>query len=134
MSEIIAIDVQIKNLLAIKNAAQELGCAFLEGRTTFRTYTASQGSCAHVIRPPNWQEGDYEIGLKQLTNGAFTPYFDDFSTGRKILTALGPKCQRLTQAYKAHATILACKAKGHHTITRKTNAKTGEIKVFIQVA
>src|SRR4051812_15572108 len=132
MSHIAAIDVAIKTIQAAKNATKELGGTFMENQTTFRCYTASESKCVHAIRPPGWKPGDYEIGLKMQPDGSLVPYFDNFVSGNNIARLWGgPKCLKFTQAYKAHATILACKARGHHNITRKTNAKTGEIKVFI---
>ena len=73
MSHISDIEIEIKNLTALKNGANRLGLEFVDGKKTFRAYYGDSNKCDHAIKIPG--QDSYEIGVidnKDGINGPFT--------------------------------------------------------------
>jgi len=71
------------------------------------------GKCDHVLRPKNWRQGDYEIGVVANGDGTFNLLYDSWGPGQKITQLAGPNLARLRQEYAVavtesrHASTLA---------------------------
>jgi hypothetical protein len=91
--------------------------------------TSSYGKCLHVIRPKDWRQGDYEIGLVRNPNGeGIVPVLDFFGdSGRKLKDLVGDKGQHLGTAYNKVAIKTEAKQRGY-AITEEV-LPSGKIKL-----
>lgn len=140
MSHVTTVAIQIRDLNALKAAAREQGCEFIEGKTTFEWYrqhvgdyplpagmTKEQmGKCDHVIHVPGV---NYEIGVVKKQDGTYTLAYDFYGghgrhDGHKLLEKFGDGLKKLCQGYAIAKTTLEAKAKGwmvgKHTLPNGT--------------
>lgn len=136
MSHLTSINIEIKNLAALKEAVKELGFQFVEGKTSYKWYGAhvgdypvpegmtkdQLGKCQHVVKVPGVE---YEIGVVKKPNGNWTLAYDFWGPGRELQKAV-PK---LTQMYGVHAATIEAKRKGY-TVQRALNPN-GSIRLTI---
>jgi len=94
MSHISKIELEVKDLEALKRACLRLGMNLIKGQKTFQWY-GKPGSCDHAIKIP---DASYEIGISK-TEGRYELLCDYFD--RNIEKAIGAQGGLLKQAYAA---------------------------------
>jgi hypothetical protein len=123
MSHVATIDLEIKDLDALREAAAAIGLEFVAGQTSYRWYgqsvgdyplpdgfTASDlGKCEHALRipldqqhpDPNFGMMPYEIGVVKRRDGrpGFTLLWDFWNRGCGLEDRVGANCNRLKQEY-----------------------------------
>lgn len=129
MSHVSQIEIEIKDLEALKAACQRLGYEWLEGKTTYKwwghwvgDYPMPQGfkvedlgKCTHAIRVPG---ANFEIGVV-IRNGKTTLMWDFYQSGG-LERVVGKNGAKLKQAYAAEATKRAAKKAGYLVTEKKT--------------
>lgn len=142
MSHVASCDLVIKNLDILKRVVKEMGGTFVENKSTYKWYgkflndwnseraavrkgidPKDYGKCVHVIRPPGWREGDYEVGVAAAKGGGFQLIYDNYSTGAKIEKAFGADCDNLSQNYASELVYTTLKAAGHSVTRTKEGGK-----------
>jgi hypothetical protein len=120
MSHVTDVKLKIRDLEALREAAEALGLELREGQTHYAwwgTYVgdshaygehlpSEMGTCAHALRikgdtPRNGSNGPWEIGVFKSKDGdGFGLAFDAYGTaGRRLSAAVGPNADRLRQEY-----------------------------------
>lgn len=117
MSHVTVINVEIKDLEALKVACEKAGLEFREGQKTYRWYGRSVGDyplpkgftaddlgkCDHAIGIPN-NNKSYEIGV--VKKGESYSMLWDFWNGGYGLEALaGKDCSNVTDAYATEVAL-----------------------------
>jgi hypothetical protein len=129
MSHVTTIDLEIKDLGALKTACERLGYQWMEGQTTYRWYghwvgdypmpqgfnKLDLGKCDHAIKVPG---ADYEIGIV-TRNGKTTLLWDFFSSGG-LQEVIGKNGGKLKQAYATEATKRAARRAGYQVTEKRT--------------
>ena len=149
MSHVSCIDVEIKDLAALKQVAKELGLEFVEGQKTYKWYgqwvkdynandaaykhgiaPENYGKCAHVLRIPGNQQA-YEVGVVELPNGSYKLVWDFWAGGYGLRDKIGTKGEKLVQGYSKE---VACKTLAKKGLKVKSVEKlaTGQLKVILR--
>lgn len=149
MSHVTVIDIEIKDLAALRKACADLGLEFREGQTTFKWYgrqmgdypipdgytKADMGKCEHAIGIPNNKDA-YEVGVvKNRKTGGWHLMWDFFAGGKGLQAAVGNNCGKLTQEYAKHVALKECyklKGMGFHQTQQKNAA--GEHVILLRRA
>ena len=112
MSHITRINLVVKNLGALKLAAQSLGLEFAEGQLSYKWFgrfvgdsklpagveIKDLGRCSHALRIPN-NNTAYEVGVWQNQDGTFSLRYDFWQGGYGLEAAIGKNALKLVQAY-----------------------------------
>lgn len=149
MSHVSAMKVKVKNLAALKVAAEELGLQFVEGQTKFKWYGQWQddwhgknaafrsgvnpkdyGTCAHAIRDPNNSKA-YEVGVIDMKDGSHVLAWDNWQGGYGLAEKIGSNCEKLQQSYAKQCVILDAQKKGYQ-VQRVETLEKGGIRVHLQ--
>ena len=143
MSHISTIQVEIKDLAAVKSVCARMGWQFVEGQTTYQWFgqlvgdqtarlaalgmtAADTGKCVHAIKVPGCR---YEIGVAPGAGGrGYRFAFDTYSDGglHKVIGADGSK---LAQLYAIEKVKIEARRKGY--MVRETARQDGSIKLDI---
>jgi len=129
MSHVSTIDLEIKDLGALKAACGRLGYQWKEGQKTYRWYgrwigdypmpqgfkMEDLGHCEHAISVPG---ASYEIGVV-TKNGKTTLLWDFFSSGG-LQGVIGENGGKLKQAYATEATRRAARRAGYQVTEKRT--------------
>jgi hypothetical protein len=129
MSHVSQIEIEIKDLEALKAACQRLGFEFRAGQTTYKWFgrfvgdypmpqgfkVEDLGKCTHAIRVP---EADYEIGVV-IRDGKTTLLWDFWHAGG-LERVVGKNGAKLKQAYAAEATKRAARKAGYMVTEKHT--------------
>lgn len=131
MSHISTIELEIKDLTALKKACETLGLSFITGQTTYNWYgrlvnpektplpegitEAHLGHCDHAIRVPN---AEYEIGVVQLGNKHVL--LADFWYAGGLKKAVGKDGGLLKQAYAVERIKTEARKKGYRLTQKRT--------------
>jgi hypothetical protein len=123
LSHVATIELEVKDLGALREAADALGLEFVEGQQAYRWYGSSQGDyplpegftaedlgkCEHAIRIPiDKQKPDpsfglmpYEVGVVKRRDGrpGYTLLWDFWNRGCGLQDHVGENCSRLKQEY-----------------------------------
>ena len=147
MSHVTTVDIEIKDLGALAEAAEQCGCELVEGVTKYKWYgrhmgdyalpagfTKEQlGKCDHIIRVKGADKRTYEIGVVER-DGQYVLLFDFWQKGyglmKKVCHADDKKLQvpeKLMQEYAAAVAIKKLKRQGRR-VTRKVG-EDGRIKL-----
>lgn len=143
MSHVTTGSCVIKDLEALKLAAQELGGTFVAGKQTYQWYgkyvgdaplpkgvtVDDLGKCTHAITLPKVQ---YEVGVVRQPDGSFRLMFDYWGPGRGLVKAFGDNLGKLQQIYAKHAVIRQARAKG--MFVRQSAGSDGSIMLHLQTA
>ncbi len=138
MSHVTAINIEIKDLEALKAACDELGLSFRLGQTTWKwfgtwmdDYSRSDAAYKNGYPPDLYGTGehaihvlgsDYEIGVCRIpATGKLTLIYDFFGSGDVIARMVGKSCEKLRQVYGLHAAM---------NVARREAAKSGRMPLF----
>ncbi len=142
MSHVATIEIEIKDLAALKQAAADLGLEFREGQKTCRRHSLVLGDipagftkdemsrCEHAISPGDekltYQEGPlagrtypvqpYEIGVSKRRDGkpGYILMWDDYCRGFGLMDKVGQNAQKLVQRYAVNVAKRAAAKQGYH--------------------
>ena len=106
MSHFTTIHTQVRDLTALRSAADELGLDLLE-QTTARGYSTNSIPGDYVLR----LKGPYDVALNQTPNGSYG-LTTDWWNGH-VAKEVGPEFGRLLQLYGVHKTMLEARKRGH---------------------
>jgi len=141
MSHITTINVEIRDLEAVKEICKELGLEFREGQRSYRWYGVSVGDypiptgftksdlgrCDHAIGIKG-NSKSYEIGLVKRGD-AYIPLFDFWQGGFGLEERIGPGAKKFTEAYTRAVSVKTArtfaKSKGF-SYTEKVDRETQE--------
>jgi hypothetical protein len=141
MSHITTINVEIRDLEAVKEICKELGLEFREGQRSYRWYGVSVGDypiptgftksdlgrCDHAIGIKG-NSKSYEIGLVKRGD-AYIPLFDFWQGGFGLEERIGPGAKKFTEAYTRAVSVKTArtfaKSKGF-SYTEKVDPETQE--------
>ena len=125
MSHFTTIKTEIKDLDALRVAAEELGLA-LEANATARGYAGNQLPGDFVLR----LKGPYDVAIHRQPTGTYELTCDwwDGHVAREV----GEKFGKLLQLYGVHKAMREARRKGH-LVQRRAQAN-GSIKLVIMAA
>lgn len=131
MSHVAMIDLEIRDLEALKAACRRLGLEFVKGQTTYKWYgrhvgdyplptgfaQEDLGKCDHAIRVPGNSRA-YEIGVVRRRDGrpGYTLLWDFWQGGYGLEEKVGQEAGRLKQAYGIEAAKRAAQRAGHRVL------------------
>lgn len=117
MSHVATVEMEIKDLDALRAACKAIGVEFREGQRTFRwfgqwvnDYSAADaaykrgidpktyGTCEHAISVPGNPHA-YEVGVVRTNTGKLALAWDFYAGGHGLMAAVGPKAGKLVGAY-----------------------------------
>lgn len=156
MSHVATVELDIKDIPALKTACAELGLEFMEGQRTYRCWGTDKsldqlvsyqrhagqlmpdgfkleemGQCEHAIRV----KGDsysYEIGLATRRDGrAGYQLLCDISGAHGIVEKIGEDFAKLKQGYAVEVAVRAAKRAGFR-IVKKTIRTDGSVAITTQ--
>lgn len=141
MSHVVVIQLEVKDLEALKTAAERLGATLVIGQKTFRWYgrwmndysadnaaykngvaAKDYGKCDHAITHPKCS---YDIGLVKTDKGAFQVVADEWQTGG-LTAVFGKGMEKLKQQYGVAVAARTMRKQGW-SVREVANAKTGDI-------
>lgn len=140
MSHVVNVDLQIKDLEALKKACELLGLEFRENQKTYRWYghhvgdyplpqgftKYDMGHCDHALRIKG-QPNAYEVGICKRRDGkpGYLMQFDFYAGGHGLMAAIGPAAVKISNEYSAAVAMKKLRAKGFR-VSRKVT-ETGKI-------
>ena len=157
MSHVATIEVDIKDIQALRTACEELGLEFMEGQKSYRCWgtgksldqleryqrisgkalmpegwtLSEMGQCEHAIR----LKGDsryYEIGLAARRDGkAGYQLLCDISGAHWVKEKLGEKFEKLRQWYAVEVAVRAAKRAGFRVV-KKVVRSDGSVAITTQ--
>ena len=99
MSHLAKIQLQIKDLAALRLAASARGLELVEGAQSFKWFRG-QGKCDHKLRVKGGSARGYEIGIvRDEVGGGYSLLWDDFD--QELKGAAGAGAGALKQEYGA---------------------------------
>lgn len=150
MSHVVTVDIQVKNLTALRRACKRLGLDFHEGKKTFKWYgrwmndyhapqaAATQGfdpkefgKCEHAMSVSG-NANAYEAGIVKHPSGEGYALMWDFfgGQGKALQDVIGADGGKLKQAYAAEVTKMQAEQYGR-SYSEQT-LKDGSLKLTIQ--
>ncbi len=143
MSHVAKIQIEIKDLEALRAACTRMGFEFVEAQRTYRWYGTHMGDyplpegftaddlghCEHAIRVP---DAGYEVGVcrRRDSRPGYTLLWDFWQGGYGLERQLGKNGQRLVQAYGVEAAKHAARRAGY-SVTETTN-QDGSVTLRVQ--
>lgn len=142
MSHVATVQLEVKDLDALKTAAAEIGCEFVENQTTYRWFgrhvgdyplpTGFQiedlGKCQHAIRIKDGPGGAYEVGVvKNPTGEGYVLLWDFWSGGKGLQAVIGENGNRLRQSYATEVAIKQLRKAGKRV--QKKRLENGSIQL-----
>jgi hypothetical protein len=123
MSHVTTVDVEIRDLEAVKDICKELGLEFKENQRSYRWYgthvgdyplpegftKSDLGRCDHAIGVKGASSKSYEIGLVKRGE-VYIPLFDFWQGGFGLEERIGPGAKKFTDAYTRAVSIKTAKA------------------------
>lgn len=117
MSHVTVIDVEIKDLEALKAACEKAGLEFKEGKRNYKWYgrhvgdyplpagftKSDLGKCDHAIGVPGNNKA-YEIGVVKKGEG-YTMLWDFWQGGFGLEKLAGKDCENVTNAYATEVAL-----------------------------
>ena len=147
MSHVATVEIQIKDLEALKTACKSIGLIFKENQKSYKWYGSWQndysasnaaykagidpkdyGKCAHAIGIPGNSQA-YEIGVVKRPGGTFKLVWDFWNGGFGLEKVAGKDCSKLVQSYASEVCKKHLKAQGYSLGTTKLNDQ-GEIEMI----
>lgn len=129
MSHIQTIEIEITNLVALKNACKRLGLIWKANQKTFKWYGTKPEKCDHVIVIP---EAAYEIGvLKNGDRAGYTMQVDYYD--RRVVQKIGQLGGLMKQAYALEVAKAEALKKGYSVKEHRIDARRIELRVCVGV-
>ena len=139
MSHVTPIEIEIKDLEAVKAMCTRMGWRFMKSQHSYKWYgrfmrdyplpegftEADLGKCDHAIRIPG---ASYEIGLVKRGN-QYIPLFDFWSSGGLEKALGGSKAPLFKQMYGVEAAKRIAKKKGFKVVEKR---EKGAIKLWLK--
>ena len=126
MSHVAKIEIEIKDLSALKAACVRLGLEFVCDQQEFVYFGGNKGKCGHVIKVPG---AHYEIGVARKAGGSgFELLWDPYFAGG-LQKVLGAGAGKLKQAYAACKTVMEARRKGY--LVNEQVTKNGGIRITL---
>ena len=122
MSHFTAIQVEIRDIAALKAACVEIGLT-VDDNTEARGYQKNKIKGDHVIR----LNGPYDVALQRLPQGGYQVQFDLWQG--HVEKELGKDFGRLKQLYGTHKAMREARRKG--MTVRRRNLPNGNIHLCI---
>ena len=138
MSHVATVDIEIKDLAALRLACSEIGLEFREGQKTFKWYgrwvndysaddaayragidPKNYGKCDHALSVPGNSKA-YEIGVVKQPNGSYKLAWDFYSGGFGLMEKVGQKCGKLVSSYAGHVAKHTLFKQGYAIQSKKT--------------
>lgn len=120
MSHVVKLQLEIKNIKALKKATKKLGLEFNEGVKSFEYYSSSRSNCDHTISSKGARKsiGVCAVsGKKNEFELKWDPGYLDGTTQKLV----GNNGENLKKEYAASAATLEAEAQGFF-VTRYDNA------------
>jgi hypothetical protein len=130
VSHVTAVDLEIKDLDCLAEAAEEIGLELMRDQKKWKWYgrwvrdyhaddaaykngvdPKDYGKCDHALRVKD-RPNDYEAGLYLQPDGTYKMAFDFFGSGIHMKNAVGEKAGKLKQAYAKAVAVKSLKKKG----------------------
>lgn len=127
MSHVVKINLQIKNIKALKKATKKLGLEFNEGVKSFNYYGSSTRNCDHTISAKGASKA---IGVAQKGKEFELLWDPGYLDGNTQKVVGGHSAVNLKREYAAAAATLEAEAQGMY-VTRYDNAD-GTIRLEAQ--
>lgn len=109
MSHIQKINLEVKNIKALKKATEKLGLVFTEGVKSFSYYGSSRAKCDHTIGHP---DDTHKIGVCAIKGQkAFELKWDPGYLG-KAQPIVGNRAQILKQEYAVAVATMEAESQG----------------------
>ncbi len=124
MSHITTVETQIRDIEALREACEALGCR-LEGPGKVEGYFRNMGTADHIIKLPGTS---YTVGLVRQPDGSYSLSADLWAG--HVERVLGPRCGRLLQEYALRVVTRSAAARGRQAAV--TREKDGRIVVRIR--
>lgn len=140
MSHVATVKVKVKDLDALRVAAESLGMELRVGQTTHRWYgkwvndyhgedaafrhgidPKTYGKCAHAVAVKG-NASAYEIGLVAQPDGSYALAWDFFAGGYGLEKVAGKKCGNLVRAYVAEVNRKTLARQGYRVAGTRTLA------------
>lgn len=144
MSHIAEIELEVRDIEALKSAARKLGAEWRENQTSFRWYgrfmndsqvpagfsPEDYGKCLHAIGVPGNGQA-YEIGVVRNPNGrGYSLLYDAWQGGHGLEAVVGKGASLLKQRYAAEVAIRQARRQGFR-VSEKMQAD-GKIRLVCQ--
>lgn len=132
MSHVAVVRCQVKDLGALKTAAEKLGGEFMEGQTRFRMWGSERQPCLHAIRVKG-KPNAYEVGLRYTDASKPEEGFDfacDFYDGT-LTGQFGSQLVNLRNEYTAAVAEAAMRKRGFR-VRRDAEAPANVIRLVAQ--
>jgi len=138
LSHVATVEIEIKDLAALRAACTAVGLEFREGQETYKWYgrwmndysgqdaafradisPSDYGKSTHAIGVPNNAKA-YEIGVVKQPDGSFKLVWDFFKGGYGLEKLAGPKCSTLVKSYVGEVTKRSLQKQGYAFQSSKT--------------
>ena len=148
MSHVATVDVEVKDLDALAEAARAVGLELIRGQTTYRWYgrhvgdyplpagyaKKDLGMCEHALRIPDGPDKHaraYEIGVVRRRDGkpGYALMWDFYSGGFGLEERVGKDCQNLRREYALTVATRAAVARGYQ-VNKQTQPGGGYLLVL----
>jgi len=125
MSHVVKVGIEVRDLEALRKAAENLGLEFREGKTTYKWYghwvgdyplpegiTQDQlGKCDHALGVKD-KPGAYEVGVVEQADGSYTLLWDFYNHGFGLQEMVGDGCSKLIEEYTVAKAQVECERLG----------------------
>lgn len=131
MSHVASVEVEVRDLDALRAAADRVGLEFVEGQRAYRWYgrflndwpshraavnkgvdPATFGRCDHALRLKDGTGVDYEVGVTAQADGSYRLVYDSFGAGRRLEQAAGVDLARLRDEVAAETASRHLQSRG----------------------
>jgi len=132
MSHLSQIKVEVKDLVCLGKAANELGGKLNRNETTFKYYGSNVTPCDHNI---SFMGCDYHVGVvkdQEVKGQAYKLLFDAYSYGG-LGTKIGTNGGKLVQKYTEQVTRKAAMLKNYSVREQKDIVDGPRIKTRIEI-
>ena len=135
MSHVATVELEVRDLDALAEAAKRCGLELVRDQKTYRWYGGQQNPCDHTIRIPDAREGKrlgaYEVGVIRRTDGrpGYVLEYDPWAGGKGLEELTGPKCGRLKQAYGVAVATQQARRQGF--AVREQPLPNGSVKLLL---
>lgn len=144
MSHVCTIDLEVKDLDALAEAAKRLGLELVRGQTSYRWYGQhvgdyplpqgfekdDMGHCEHALRIPG-SDTAYEVGVVRRRDGrpGYTLLWDFYAGGEGLQAKIGPGAKLLKREYAAVVAVRQAQRSGFRV--NEVRQQDGSIRLLL---